>query len=89
MHIEPARPADLSAASALLERNRLPVDGLADHTATLLVARDGERVIGTAALETYADGALLRSVCVDPDAHGRGIGVELTDAALSLARSFS
>ena len=34
----------------------------------MIVAREGEHVIGAAAVEFYADGALLRSVAVDPHA---------------------
>ncbi len=62
MEIGLAQPADLATAEALLRRNGLPVDGLAAHTQTLLVARDEGRVLGTSALELYTDGALLRSV---------------------------
>jgi len=85
MQIERAHADDCAAVEALLTLNRLPVDGLAGHTDTLLVARENGRVIGTSALEIYADGALLRSVAVDPAVHGRGIGVAVTEAALRLA----
>jgi amino-acid N-acetyltransferase len=44
---------------------------------TTLVARDGERVVGSA--------ALLRSVAVCRDLRGRVLGQRLTRAALSLA----
>jgi amino-acid N-acetyltransferase len=33
----------------------------------------------------YPDGVLLRSVAVVPTRHGRGLGHELTDAAIQLA----
>ena len=46
-----ARSSDLRAALALLERSGLPQDGLSEHVATTLVARDGDAVIGSAALE--------------------------------------
>jgi len=51
----------------------------------MLVAREGEQIVGTAALELYADGALLRSVAVDPRQQGKQLGHQLTDAALQLA----
>ena len=41
--------------------------------------------MGTAALEMYEDGALLRSVAVVPDIQRTGIGHQLTEAALALA----
>lgn len=71
---------------ALLARSDLPGDGLAEHAATLLVARDGDRVVGSAALELYGHAALLRSVAVDAERRGTGLGQRLTDAALDLAR---
>jgi amino-acid N-acetyltransferase len=83
--IEKARPDDLSEIVSVLERNRLPIDGLRDHLASALVARQDGHVVGSAALELYADGALLRSVAVAPSWQGRGLGHELTDAAIRLA----
>ena len=83
--IEPATERDLPGIHALLERLRLPLAGVDEHLPTMLVARDGEEIIGTAALEMYADGALLRSVAVEPRQQGKRLGHQLTDAALQLA----
>lgn len=83
--IERARSADIPAILALLAHNGLPVDGLADHIATTLVARHAGRVVGSAALETHVDGVLLRSVAVAPHLHHQGLGRELTSRALRLA----
>ena len=47
--------------------------------------RDGA-VVGSAALELYGASALLRSVAVQRDRRGRGLGRRLTGAALDLAR---
>jgi amino-acid N-acetyltransferase len=85
--IGPATPADLQAILDLLERCELPTVGLADHLADTLVARMADRVVGSVALEVYADGALLRSVAVDQSVRGTGIGVRLTEAALKRARN--
>ena len=71
----------------LLRDCGLPTDGLVDHLHTALVARDGAAILGCAAVELYADGALLRSVAVAPAARGRGVGGRLTGAAIALARS--
>jgi len=84
--VERAAPADLDAILALLRRNQLPLDGLAAHLGTTLVARMGVRIVGCAAIEAYDDGALLRSVAVDAGVRGRGIGRLLTNAAIQLAR---
>src|SRR4051812_19900809 len=70
----------------LLSAAQLPIDGLVDHLDTAVVARADGRVVGCAALEVYADGALLRSVVVDDSVNGQGVGTRLTLAALDLAR---
>src|SRR5262245_37530502 len=78
--------ADTDELLRLLAQNHLPADGLADHLGTTLVARQDGRIVGSAALELYPDGALLRSVAVAPALQGQGLGAELTAAALALAR---
>jgi amino-acid N-acetyltransferase len=83
--IERALAPDVPAILTLLEQHHLPVDGLADHVATTVVARHDGCVVGSAALETYVDGVLLRSVAVAPHLQRRGLGRELIDAALRLA----
>jgi amino-acid N-acetyltransferase len=87
--IERARPDDLSEVLRLLKQNHLPPDGLRDHIATTLVARRGGQIVGSAALEVYADGALLRSVAVASDARGKGLGQQLTQAAIGLAQALN
>jgi len=86
IRIEAAGPADADAVFCLLEQNHLPLEGLENHLATTLVARQGDRIVGSAALELYPDGALLRSVAVAAELQGLGLGRELTDAAIRLGR---
>jgi amino-acid N-acetyltransferase len=85
--IERALRSDLPDVHRLLERCNLPLDGVDDHVDTMLVARDGVDVCGAAALELYADGALLRSVAVEPIRQGCGLGHDLIEAALRLAEA--
>src|SRR5205814_6195230 len=80
LHIEPVQVADTNNVLRLLERHQLPLDGLQDHLATTLVAREDDRIVGSAALEVYPDGALLRSVAVAPERQGHGLGHLLTEA---------
>lgn len=80
-----ARPDDLHAVLRLLAANGLPKDGLARHLSTAVVARAGAAIVGSAAIESYADGALLRSVAVAPAWHGRGLGHRLVEEAVDLA----
>jgi len=83
--IKRADPDDVNDLMRLLEQNHLPTEGLHHHLATALVARQNGQLVGSAALELYPDGALLRSVAVAPELHGRGLGHDLTDAAIRLA----
>ena len=75
--IEQARPEQLAAITELLRQSDLPPEGLAEHLASALVAREGAAVVGSAALECYGDAALLRSVAVAPAYRGQGLGSAL------------
>jgi GNAT superfamily N-acetyltransferase len=63
---------------------------LADPDVTLLVARDGEEIVGTTTVIVCATPfwikARLDEVVVDESARGQGVGEELVKAALVLAR---
>ena len=87
MTIGPAAGADVSAVKRLLEAADLPLDDLDAHVATMVVAKTGDGVVGAAAVELYADGALLRSVVVSPSVQGQGLGRRLVEAALQLAKT--
>jgi amino-acid N-acetyltransferase len=82
--ISKAIPGDVDVVEALLEREQLPLDGLR-RADVVLVARSGNRIVGSAALEFYDEGALLRSVVVDAEHRGAGIGAALTRTAIDLA----
>lgn len=84
--IESAREGDQDSVLALLAEAGLPGEGLSEHWATVLVARDQDEVVGCAAVKFYEDGALLRSVAVSPGRRGEGLGLALSRAALELAR---
>ena len=86
MVIHAADASDLPAVRRLLETQHLPLDGIDEHVSTMVVAREGSEVVGAAAVELYADGALLRSVVVDPTVQGQGLGHRLSDAALRIAK---
>ncbi len=83
--ISKATAGDIEVVEALLEREQLPLVGLR-HAGVVLVARSGNRIVGSAALEFYQEGALLRSVAVDAEHRGTGIGGELTRMALDIAK---
>ena len=81
------QPEDKPAVLRLLADNGLPLDGLLDHLDTALVLRLNDHVVACAALEFYADGALLRSVAVHEALKGLGLGHQIVRAALDLAGS--
>ena len=85
--IELATPADVDDVERLLSACQLPVDGVRGCLPNVLVAREDGRVVGSAAFETYRSGILLRSVAVDENYRGRGLGEALTEEAFVLACS--
>lgn len=84
---EPPKRSDWRDLALLLTSTGLPTDGLEQHLATTLVARDGGGIVGSVALEVYGADALLRSLAVTPERRGNGLGQRLVEAALALARS--
>lgn len=82
---EKARPEDLDAALELLRRAGLPERGVVESFNHYLVVRDAGRLVGLCGLETHGHAALLRSVVVDPQYRGEGVGAALVEGALDLA----
>ena len=86
MTIERAHTSDLPEVLTLLERHHLPLDGVREHVASMVVARDHGKVAGVAATE--ATGGIvapvtsalvivvavwvLRRGAARPDRHGSG-----------------
>jgi GNAT superfamily N-acetyltransferase len=64
---------------------------IADPAVTLLVARDGEEIVGTTTVIVYTTPfwikARLDEVVVDEAARGKGVGAKLVQASLDLALS--
>jgi amino-acid N-acetyltransferase len=87
--VEGATAGDARSIIALLEAAGLPAAGLVDHLESAYVVRRNGRIIGTAALEWYAGGALLRSVAVDPAERDSGLGRVLTEHAIREAETRS
>jgi ribosomal protein S18 acetylase RimI-like enzyme len=63
---------------------------LADPATTLLVARDGQAIVGTATLIVYSTPAWVKAriedVVVDGNARGHGVGEALIKECLEVAR---
>jgi RNA polymerase sigma-70 factor (ECF subfamily) len=72
--LRPAVAADESAIRALLESAKLPFEDVATSRQDFIVAISGGQVVGCAALETFGDAALLRSLAVSEEVRGAGLG---------------
>jgi N-acetylglutamate synthase-like GNAT family acetyltransferase/thioredoxin reductase len=83
--LRPATQGDWPAIAALLEANKLPLDGAREHLSTFLLAVGNGEIIGSAGMEVYGNVALLRSVAVAPGLHRQGIGRELVSRMLEEA----
>lgn len=83
-HLRAAEPGDLPAIEALLREHALPTEGVAEHLADFLVARDASGLMGCAGLEFRGEGVLLRSV-VARTGH-QGLGGQMVRATLRRAR---
>ena len=86
MKIERAEQKDFAGIARLLVEANLPADDLS--TASLeyfLVMRDESGVRGAVGLERDGDVALLRSLVVEPDLRGQGLGAALAHSAEALA----
>ncbi|HXM72967.1 MAG TPA: GNAT family N-acetyltransferase [Candidatus Dormibacteraeota bacterium] len=64
---------------------------ISDPAVTLLLARDGQQIVGTTTVIVYTTPfwikARLDEVVVDESARGKGVGAALVEASLDLARA--
>jgi len=80
--VRQARLGDLPALRELLSLCSLPLDGVAEHLDSFLVAFDRDQLAGSIGLERYGPDGLLRSLAVHPDHRRRALGAHLTRRAL-------
>jgi amino-acid N-acetyltransferase len=86
--IRGSNPRDLPAVLALLRDSSLPSAGVEDHFDSFVLARDeGGRLVGCVGLETYGNIGLLRSLAVESTRRGDGVGKDLVEELLAMARS--
>lgn len=74
LHIGPAAPGDLPQILDLLQREKLITDGVEEHFASFVVAKDEGRVVACSGAEAYQFAALVRSVAVEPEYRSMGLG---------------
>jgi amino-acid N-acetyltransferase len=86
--VRPATPADLPSIRELLVACGLPADDVhGEGFQHLLVARDGDVLVGCIGLEVHGPAGLLRSFAVAPGRRRQGQGAILHDRAVALARA--
>ena len=84
--IRPALPADEPAVLALVRAAELPEAEVRERLFDFVVAESGGAVVGAAGLEVHGVDGMLRSVVVENDHRGRGVGRRLTERVVSTAR---
>lgn len=82
-----ANEFDYQQIIELLTKSNLPTEGVREVLSSTIVAKDGEDVIGCAAIEMYNNSTLLRSVAVDDRYQGKGIGLKLTQNLIGLSQN--
>lgn len=68
---------DADRIRSLLERSDLPTSDLETARPLFVVAVGADRIIGAGALQRFGPTALLRSVVVESDSRGTGVGAAL------------
>jgi amino-acid N-acetyltransferase len=87
---EQARPHDLADGIALLRRASLSEEDVAERWGHYFVVREDDgRVVGVAGLEVHGEDGLLRSVAVEGDYRGQGLGAQLVAAVVERAERLS
>jgi amino-acid N-acetyltransferase len=86
LHPEQARPHDVADGLALLRRAELADKDVAERWGHYFVVREDDgRVVGVAGLEVHGEDGLLRSLAVEHDYRGQGLGARLVEAVLERA----
>jgi amino-acid N-acetyltransferase len=85
LQLERSRPEDLQEALALLHAVDLPSEGVAEGFRDYLVVRDGRRLVAVCGLETHGPHGLLRSLAVEAECRGAGLGASLVEEAVTRA----
>ena len=86
--LRPAVRSDLPAIRTLLGSFKLQTEDLEEAPGLKLwVIKQGRTLLGVVGFERYGAAALLRSLGVDPEFQGRGLGTELIVALEDAARN--
>lgn len=84
--VRSARPADEAGVVALLAEAGLPTEEVGRWLPRYVVAEEAGRVVGVAGLEVHGSDGVLRSVVVEPERRGTGLGGRLAATVIASAR---
>ncbi len=82
IYLEAAVNDDLETIQILLKRLNLVYKDIENLLSNFIVAKDGIKIVGCGSIEIFSEIALLRSLAVDPEYQGRGIGHLITNEIL-------
>lgn len=82
-----AREENVEAIVALLKTNNLALSDLGEGKRIFLVALSEEKTVGCVSVEIYGEVGLLRSLAVNNDFCGKGIGQKLVAEAEAWSRN--
>lgn len=87
--LRPATTHDVPAIVALLAAVQLPPNELEDHLDHVVVAEQDGRIVGCGGLEVYSDcdAGLVRSMAVEEELRGSGLGAAILEWVSEHARS--
>ncbi|MBI2212357.1 MAG: GNAT family N-acetyltransferase [Acidobacteria bacterium] len=77
LSIRAAREGDLDDVLSLLIDADLNIDGVHESLGSFVVAADGDQIVACVGAEAYQFVALIRSLVVQPDYRGQGLGRRL------------
>src|SRR6185295_5658459 len=78
---------DIDEVTRLLADCQLPAEIAAEQIEHFVIARCGDRLAGTIALEPAGPAALLRSLAVAPQYRGQGLATALYDRIVAYAQT--
>ena len=84
--IEKLKKEDLISVKDLLKDTGLPYEDVDEHADTFLSAKADDELIGAVGLEIWNDNALLRSLVVKEQYRNDGIGGELYEKCIEMAK---
>jgi amino-acid N-acetyltransferase len=74
-----ATAADARSIHGVLERSGLPTSDLGTARPEFVIALGAEQIVGVGALQRFGNVALLRSVAVEPQWRGSGVGRSIVE----------